>query len=347
MRCGTTGVWRRSLAVATVAVAVVMVSGCVDEPPDRRTEVDGLTAQLAALPGVRATHDELSDSPAQGRVAFTIHLDVADDVTADQFAAIVGRYLQGLHAADYTGYRAELDARHGWNVFSVDSGYRPLANGDQIVEQARDWIALRHAFTGAAVTLRATVVHPDGPLAIQEWGHSNAAALQLPDPADYTAVAEAVSTLSAKFADLNGLDWTISSGRQRPAEIDTSRRLPTAHELGVWNRLNADQSIAHTDRLRINASTTPQVWIAEATTGSRELNVALRLARQHLPIAATLAPPLLYTASDQLSGHIGGQGQAIGPVAITIGGCTTRDPLTYQPTDPERALIAAYERCHP
>ena len=213
------------------------------------------------------------------------------------------------------------------------------------VEQARDWVALRHAFTGATVTVRATIAHPDGQLAVQEWGHSNIATLQLPDPADYTTVSAAMSTLGVRFTRLHGLDWTVSASKSHPADITTSRRFPSEPEIGVWNQLNADQSIAHTDTMRVNAPMTPPLWIAEATTGSHDVDLARQLARHHLPIAATLAPPVLYTASDEESGHLGAYGQAIGPGAITIGGCTPRDLHIYQPTVPERALSTRYETC--
>jgi hypothetical protein len=90
---------------------------------------------------------------------------------------------------------------------------------------------------------------------------------------------------------------------------------------------------------------TPAIWLSEETTQSRDVAVAVQLAQRHLPIVGTLPAPVLYTASDQISGHIGGQGVARGPVAVTIGGCTPHDPLVYQPIPAERALIAKYETC--
>ena len=90
---------------------------------------------------------------------------------------------------------------------------------------------------------------------------------------------------------------------------------------------------------------TPQVWFAEKTTDSHDVAAALQLARAHLPIVATLPSPVLYSASDQLSGHIGGRGFARGPVVITVGGCTRHDPLVYLPIPQERQLIAEYENC--
>jgi hypothetical protein len=327
------------------AVLVVALAACEPSPPDRRTDVDRLVAQIRTLPGVAAASHGFADRPAQGLVYFRIRVDVADDLTADQLAAITNRYLQNLHTPDYEGYQAELDARHGWNVFAVDSGQLPITNGDQVVSQARDWVAMRHAFPGATVSLRATITHPAGQLPIQEWGHSNVGIIDLPDPADYTVVSAAVSTLAARFSQLGGLDWTISAGKEHPADIKTSRRLPTAKELGVWDSLNADQSIPHVDKMRINGPATPAVWVSEKTTRSRELSVAVQLARQHLPVVATLSPPVLYTASDEISGHIGAQGHARGPVAITIGGCTARELWVYQPSTSEQKLINRYEKC--
>src|SRR5262249_49739407 len=77
-------------------------------------------------------------------------------------------------------YRAELDVRHGWNLFAVESGRLPITNTDQIVQQAGAWVALRSEFPGATVRFRATVAHPDGQMPIQEFGHSNAATITLP-----------------------------------------------------------------------------------------------------------------------------------------------------------------------
>jgi hypothetical protein len=329
--------------VAGVIVAVL--AGCAANPPDRRADLDRLTQQIQAMAGVRAAHLEMADRRAQGLVYFTISADVADDISPDQLAAIVAGYLHSLKVIDYRGYRAEFDARHGWDEFAVDSGELPITNGDQIAAQARDWVALRDQFRGATVTMRATVTHPGDRLPIQEWGHSNIARIDLPDPADYATVTATVTTLTDRFAELGGLNWTMSAGKQHPADIKSSRRFPTSQELDVWNRVNADQSIAHIDRLTINGPVTPPAWLSEKTTQSRDPGVALQLARRHLPVVATLPPPVLYTASDQISGHIGAYGRAKGPVAITVGGCTPRDVLSYRPTAAEQALINAYENC--
>ena len=336
---------RHILFCCIVTVVAVLVGGCDANPPGRRADVDRLTQQLRTMPGVQTASDEVADSKAQGLVYLRVYVDVADDITADQLAAITSRYLQGLHAVDYTGYKAELDARRGWSVFAVDSGELPITNGDQIVQQARDWVALRHAFPGSTIGLRATVTHPKKAFPVQEWGHSNVATIALPDAADYIAAAAAVNTLATAFPQLTAFGWTISAGKQHPAYIQTSRRLPNPQEMDVWNKLNADQSIAHIDKMTINGQSVPPVWLLEKTTQSHEVDVAVQLARQHLPIAATLPPPVLYTASDSISGHIGASGHARGPVAVTIGGCTFRELWQYRPTPPEQALINAYEKC--
>ena len=297
------------------------------------------------MPGVQSASNEVADSVAQGLIYLRVYVDVADDITADQLADITSRYLHFLHTVNHTGYKAELDARRGWNVFAVDSGALPITNDAEIIRQARDWVALRHDFSGATVTLRATITHPGGQMPVQEWAHSSIGAIELPDAADYTAVSAAANTMAAEFPQLAKLDWTISAGNQHPAEIRTSGRFPTAQEIAVWNRLNADQSIAHIDRLRIDRPFTAPVWVSEKTTQSRDVNVAIQLARQHLPIVATLHPPVLYTASDQLLGHIGFRGHATGPIAVTVGGCTIRELWMYRPTPAEQALINTYEKC--
>jgi hypothetical protein len=334
----------RLLAVL-MALSVVLLAGCDSNPPDRRADVQSFTDQLRAMAGVVAATDDVADNRAQAMVYATVYVDVADDLTADQLAALATRYLRELRTGKYAGYRAELDVRHGWNLFAIDSGRLPMTNRDQILQQTRDWVAMRHEFPGATIRLRATITHPGGRMPLQEYGHSNRATITLPGGADYTTVAATARTIAAKFPDLAAVDWTISAGKDHPAQIATSRRLPTDAELDVWNRLNSDQSIPHIDSLRINGPATPPVWISEETTQSRDVAVALELARRHLPIAATLPAPVLYSASDQISGHIGDQGFARGPVSVTIGGCTKHDPLVYQPIPAEQTLINTYEAC--
>jgi hypothetical protein len=335
----------RHAQLCSVLLALLLsVTGCQAAVPDRRTEVDRLGHQLGAMPGVQSIHADYVNDPNRGAMLFSIHADVADDASADQAAAVVTRYLHDLGTGTYRGYAAELDLRRGWNVFAVDSGDQPLANPDQIIGQARDWVDLRHAFAAATVSLRATIAHPSGTLTRQEAGRSNVASVKLADTADSTTVADAVSIMAARFAHLAGMDWTVSAGKQ-PTQIVFSRRVPTPAELDVWRQLNADQRIPHVDMMRINGPVTPPVWISEKTTASHDVAVALQLAARHLPIAAKLTTPLLYSASDQLFGHIGGYGMARGPVAVTIGGCTPRDPRVYQPTPAELVLIRKYATC--
>jgi hypothetical protein len=331
--------------VGLATLIVALSAACDANPPDRQADAQAFTDQLRGMPGVIAATDDYADNRAQGRVYFDAYVDVADDVTSDQLEAVTARYLRELHSGKYQGYQAELDVRHGWSVFTVDSGKLPLTNGDQIVEQARDWVALRNEYPGATIRFKATIAHPDGRLPIQEWGHSNAATITLSGGADYTGVAATARRIADGYPDLAGIDWSVNAGKSHPAQIVTSGRLPTTAEIDVWDRLNADQTIPHIDRLRINGPVTPPVWISEETTQSRDVGVALALARRHLPIAAALPGPVLYSASDQISGHIGGQGLARGPVSVTIGGCTRHDPLVYLPIPAEQALINTYETC--
>ncbi|HTI73996.1 MAG TPA: hypothetical protein VL634_03305 [Mycobacterium sp.] len=337
----------RRLFPVVIALLVVLLAACGSDLPDRRTDIAAFTDRIREMPGVVAANYDFANSRPQGMVFFTIYVDVADQLTGDQVKLITARYLRQLRTGKYAGYRAELDIRHGWNLFAIDSARLPLTNTDQIVQQSSDWVALRREFPGATVRFRATVDHPDGQMPIQEYGHSNAATITLNGGADYTGVTATARTLADRFPRLADVDWTINAGKDHPAQIVTSRRLPTAAELEVFQRLNADQTIPHFDRLRINAPATPPVWISEETTKSRDVAVALQLAQRHLPIVASLPAPVLYTASDQISGHIGDQGFARGPVSVTVGGCTKHDPLVYRPIPAEQALINVYETCGP
>jgi hypothetical protein len=327
---------------------VMALTGCQRVPPDRRARADRLTQQIRAMPGVVAASADLADNVAQGAVYFWLAVEVADDITGDQLAAITSGYLDELHTVDYTDYQTELDIHRGRNVFTVDSATRAITNTDQIVEQSRNWVALRHELPAATITLHATVTHPpeaDGALERltprPDLGQPNTGVIELPEPSDYTAVTATVTNLATRFADLAGGTWTISASKTHPADITTSQRLPTLEELAVWNTLNADQTIPHMDAMTINAPQTPPDWMSEKTI-SRDPAIAVRLAQQHLPIVGALPTPLLYTATDKLQAHRGYNGHVTAPIAITTGGCTPRD---YQPDPTEQNLINTYETC--
>ncbi|HEX4559233.1 MAG TPA: hypothetical protein VH166_08615 [Mycobacterium sp.] len=336
---------RRHVGVGwVVAVVLVVLVGCSADLPDRRPQADQLTQQIRAMPAVAAASNEVADSVAQGTVYFWLAVEVADDATGDQLAAITSRYLDGLRAVDYRGYQTELDVRHGANLFVVDGGARPVINADQVIDQARSWVALRHAFPGATIRLSASITHPTGPGQMRpvDVGHPNAGSIELPEDTDYTAVIAAVATVAEKFPQLGSGDWTISAGKAYFAGINTSRRLPTAEEIAVFNMLNADQVIPHVDVLTVNGPLTGPVWVSEKTL-SRDPNVWVALAGQHLPIVAALPAPVLYTSDDQLQGHLDASGKAAGAVTVTVGGCT---PRTYRPAPAEQALIDTYQKCH-
>ena len=322
-------------------LVVTVLAGCQANPPDRRAQVEELTQQIRGMPGVVGATGSTADNVAQGRVFFELDVDVADTVTGDQLAAITSRYLQHLRSIDYRGYQTEFDARSGWSLFGIDNNDGAITNGDQIIAQARDWVAIRHQFGGSTVRLHATVSHGTDPRANRDGGHPSGGAINLPDNTDYTAVTATVTTLSAKFGDLAAGNWTVSASKQHPADINTAKRFPNPAELDVWNKLNADQSVPHIDALTINGLTTGPVWVSEQTT-TRDVGVALALAGRHLPMVATLPPPVLYTASDQLQGHLNYYGQVTAPVAVTVGGCIAR---TYRPSPDEQQLINAYQKC--
>jgi hypothetical protein len=340
----------RQTSSGLVLAAVLAVAACTSAPPDRHAQVDQLTQQLRAMPGVVTAGNTFGDNAAQGPAFFEVDLEVADNVAADQLAAITAAYLDDLRAVDYTGYRAQLDVRRDGSVFVVDEPLarratnvdeplgRPVSNRDQILAQARSWVALRQQFAGSAITLRAAVGNDGDPP-----GRSpvTSGTIELPDVADYTAVAAAVGTLASTFGDLATGDWRISAGKQHPAEIRTTRRLPTAQEMELWNTLNADQSIPHADVFTINGAVTGPLWVSEKIPAD-DNDMAVRLAQHHLPLVARLLPPVLYSATNQYQGHIGFHGQATGPVTILIGGCMPRD---FRPSPAEQALVDRYETC--
>jgi hypothetical protein len=332
-RASVRGKTKRSMPLVAM---VLMLAACVTAPPDRRAAVDDLTRQLALMPGVHGARNTFSDDAARGPAYFEIDVDVDESVTADQLSALTARYLDDLGRVDYTGYRAELDVHRGDNLFLVDTTGRPVANRDQILGEAHSWIALGERFGGGTVKLRATTSHADGKPPVPSSGN-----IDLPDDADYTAVAAAVDTLGSSFADLTDGEWTINASKQHPAEIHASRRLPTPAEMELWTTLNADQSIPHADVFTINGDYTGPLFVSERIPAD-DPETALRLAQQHLPLVARLPAPVLYTASNQYRGHLGFYGQATAPVVVTIGGCSAR---TYPPAPGEQALIDKYETC--
>jgi len=330
-RCGRFGL--------LLALAWLTVAACGAAPPDRHSQVNQLTQQLRSMPGVDVTSNTFDGNPAHGPVFFEVDVNVVDNVTGDQLAAITSAYLADLQTQDYRGYRTRLEVRRGDSVFAVDTGSRPVSNRDQILAQARSWVALRRQFADSTVKLRAAVGHAGDAAPV------SSGSIQLPDAADYLTVGAAVGTLATGFADLAAADWKISAGKQHPAEISTSRRLPTRQEMELWNALNADQAIPHADVFTINGAVTGPFWVSEriaADDSAMELDIAVRLAQRHLPIVARLPAPVLYTATNQYVGHLDYRGQAMAPVAILIGGCMKR---AYRPSPAEQALINQYGNC--
>lgn len=94
---------------------------------------------------------------------------------------------------------------------------------------------------------------------------------------------------------VNNGDWTVSAGKQHPAEIRTSRRRPTDQEMGLWTALNANQSIPHADVFTINGPHTGPLWVSEKIPAD-DPDMALPLAQEHLPLVARLSAPIVYTA---------------------------------------------------
>src|SRR6266478_5870060 len=84
----------RALGCALVVVAVSLV-GCAQVAPDRRVQAGQLTKQIQSMPGVLSATTDLTDNIPQGNVHFWLSVDVAEDITADQVAAITTRYLDG------------------------------------------------------------------------------------------------------------------------------------------------------------------------------------------------------------------------------------------------------------
>ena len=324
------------------AVAGTMVlAGCDASPPDRQRQSDQVTQQIRAMPSVTSATDVVADSFDEGLVYAEVHVRVADGSTRDQVAAIASTYLGHLRSVDYSGYRTELDLALGASTFVIGNGRREVTNDDQVIEQSRQWMSLLPRFPGSALTLHAAVAHPPDPKPGAVQNQVAAGRLELPDASAYADVAAAFPTLATVAPELAAGHWIVTAGKQHPAQLTTTGRWPTGAEIQVWNALNVDQSIPHADGMTINGATTGPLWVAE-TTQTHDPAAAQQLARQHLPIAATLPAPVLYTATDSWSGHLDATGQATSPFTVTIGGCTRR---TYRAAPDEQALATAYETC--
>ncbi len=162
---------------------VVVAAACAAAPPDRRSQVDGLTQRIGAMPGVMQAGNTFNDSAAQGPAYFELDVNVADDITGDQLAAITSAYLGDLAAQDYRGYKAQLDVRTDANVFLVDG---------------RPWETATRSWRRRAVGWRCSSSSPAARsgCAPRRTRYRIPGNLQLPDAADYVAVA-AASTNSA------------------------------------------------------------------------------------------------------------------------------------------------------
>jgi len=183
---------------------------------------------MRAMPWVAAASDDVADSLAQGMVYFSVYVDAANDLTGDQLAAVTRPLSAGASNREVRGYRTELDVRRGWNVFAVDSGRMPITNRDQILQPGA-------GLGGPATRIPRRYNQIAGHYRPSRWPNadpgvrtSNTATLTLNGGADYTAVAATVRSLSTGFSRSNSIDWTISAVKDHPAQIATSRRLPTA-----------------------------------------------------------------------------------------------------------------------
>jgi hypothetical protein len=330
-------VWLAVLLLAVLA-ACSHTDANPNKPPGRQPQLDQLTQELQHLPGVTAATGKLVDDPGHGQVYFNVDVGLADDITGDQLAAIAGRYLDDIGTVDYAPYKGNFRARRGFDYFTIDTGAHDITNADQIKQQANSWVDLLHAFPAATLFFRPTIVVGKGSSA----DHPSSGTITIPIDADYTAVASTFAMLGTKFGDLSAGEWKVIAGKSLGGGIETSGRLPNQAEIDMWNQLNGDQFIPHIDVMSIDSSGNgPLLWVSEGPQSS-DPDVAIRLARAHLPIVATLPPPILYTASDQMERRLDSQGRAVGPVAITVGGCTQR---AYQPSPAEQQLIDQYEKC--
>lgn len=340
-------------AVSLAVLLVAVLAGCshpsgntntstVSKLPDLQLQLDQLTQQLQQMPGVSSATDKLVDDPNHSQVYFNVDVQLADSITGDQLAAITGRYLGNIRTVDYAPYKGNFRAERGFDYFVVDTGATDVNNVTQIKQQARSWVDMLHEFPGATVYFRPAIVIGKDSSAQRGDNHPSSGTVTIPIDADYTEVAATFATLAAKFADLSSGEWKVIAGKSLGGGIETSGRLPNRAEMDVWNKLNGDQFIPHIDVMSIDTSGNgPPLWVSEGPQ-SADPDVAIRLARAHLPIVATLPPPVLYTVSDQMERRLDNEGRAVGPVAITVGGCTRR---AYRPSPAEQQLIDQYEKC--
>jgi hypothetical protein len=196
-------------AGSVLLAPAAVLSSCEQQQPDRRSDARQLTSQIQHMPGVRSATSDVADNIAEGRVHVWITVHVADDITADQLAAVTTRYTDGLHSADYTGYDTELVVHQGDNRFVIGTGRQSIANADRLVARARDWVGLRHEFPSAA---------PRIPQCRSQFAHHRCRPVRYrrdraARPRDYTAVTAAVTTLGARFPQLAGGNWTITPPR--------------------------------------------------------------------------------------------------------------------------------------
>src|SRR6478752_3605029 len=77
----------RGLGCVLVVVALSLI-GCAEVAPGPRTQADELTNQIRSMPGVLSASNDVIDTVAMGNVHFWLSVEVAEDVTADQVAAI-------------------------------------------------------------------------------------------------------------------------------------------------------------------------------------------------------------------------------------------------------------------
>src|ERR1700735_4178341 len=85
-------------------VVVLSLVGCSHLAPDRHQQASQLTNDIKSMPGVRGASSELTDDVPSGYVHFWLSVDVAEDVTGDQVAAITTRYLDELRNVDFSAY---------------------------------------------------------------------------------------------------------------------------------------------------------------------------------------------------------------------------------------------------